>query len=332
MKRTVCFFSVLLMLLTGCASGGTGSEPAADSAQSVSEASAAETAAQDSVQSEPDLSADTDPEPVTDVEQGENGAFTCTYAGIRHACIADLPEQAENAPLILMLHGYSGTAESFRSERHFEEQANARGYAVVYVTGAPDPNDPTAGNGWDSGLGQAGNPDTAFLKALAVYLQETYGLDSRHTYAVGFSNGAFMTHRLAAEAADTFSAVVSVAGMMPKQIWDSRNEKNNVGVFQITGEKDDVVPKNSDGSAKSAQAPAIEDVMTYWAESNGLTQEETSEIGNGSELTKLSGSGTEKQVWHLRVKNGRHSWPTEDYTGIDATALILDYLDTQTAE
>ena len=327
MKRTAVILA-MLMLLTGCASGG------ADSTQNAN-STPAETAAETSAGTAPETDvkpAVIEAEPLTDVVLGENGAFICTYAGISHACIADLPEQAEGAPLILMLHGYSGTAESFRSQQHFEVQANARGYAVVYVTGAPDPNDPTSGNGWDSGLGQAGNPDTAFLKALAAYLQETYQLDRKSTYAVGFSNGAFMTHRLAMEAADTFSAVVSVAGMMPKQIWESRNAENTVGIFQITGEKDDVVPKNSDGSAKSAQAPAIEDVMDYWAESNGLDEQGSEEIGNGSQLTKYSGSGTQKQVWHLQVKNGRHSWPSPDYTGIDTDTLILDYLDTQKAE
>lgn len=329
MKQTAIVLA-MLMLLTGCASGGTAPEPAADTAPAESSLSA-EITAEPAAEPAPADSAPAviEPEPLTDVVQGENGAFTCTYAGISHACIADLPEQAEGAPLILVLHGYSGTAESFRSTQHFENAANPRGYAVVYVTGAPDPNDPTSGNCWDSGLGQAGNPDTAFLKSLALYLQETYKFDPQRTFAVGFSNGAFMTHRLAMEASDTFAAVVSVAGMMPKQIWESRNSTNSVGVFQITGEKDDVVPKNSDGSAKTAQAPAIEDVMDYWAESNGLSGQASEEIGNGSELIKYTGSDSQKQVWHLRVKNGRHSWPSPDYTGIDTDTLILDYLDTQ---
>ena len=326
MKQTAIVLAMLL--LTGCASGGTGTEPAAETApaeSSISEQAETEPA-ESSLPAEPAV---IEAEPLTDVVQGENGAFTCTYAGISHACIADLPEQAEGAPLILVLHGYSGTAESFRSTQHFENAANPRGYAVVYVTGAPDPNDPTSGNCWDSGLGQAGNPDTAFLKSLALYLQETYKFDPQRTFAVGFSNGAFMTHRLAMEASDTFAAVVSVAGMMPKQIWESRNSTNSVGVFQITGEKDDVVPKNSDGSAKTAQAPAIEDVMDYWAESNGLSGQGSEEIGNGSELIRFAGSDSQKQVWHLRVKNGRHSWPSPDYTGIDTDTLILDFLDTQ---
>ena len=80
-----------------------------------------------------------------------------------------------------------------------------------------------------------------------------------------------MAHRLAMEAGDTFRAVVSVSGMMQPEVWEKRNKTNNVSFFQITGEKDDVVPKRSDGTAKYTTAPAIEDVMEYWAKSDGLS-------------------------------------------------------------
>ena len=122
-------------------------------------------------------------------------------------------------------------------------------------------------------------------------------------------------------------AVVSVAGMMPEEIWINRKEANDVGVFQITGEKDDVVPKNRDGSAKYSKAPAIEDVMDYWVKANGLEEAESSEIGKGSVFTKYAKEGKDKQVWNLFIKDGRHSWPDEKITGIDINALILEFLE-----
>jgi poly(3-hydroxybutyrate) depolymerase len=136
-----------------------------------------------------------------------------------------------------------------------------------------------------------------------------------------------MTHRLAMEASDIFTAVVSVAGMMPEEIWINRNESNDVGIFQITGEKDDVVPKNSDGSAKYSKAPAIEDVMDYWVKSNGLEEAESSEIGKGSIFMKYAKEGKDRQVWNLFIKDGRHSWPDEKITGIDINALILEFME-----
>ena len=260
-----------------------------------------------------------------EVFQVKENSFSCTYESVHHTFVLDLPEKTEGAPLVIMLPGYGNTAESFRNSVHFEQDAAALGYAVAYVTGAPDPNDRTSSVGWNSGISAEGNDDTAFLVSLVKYLQREYSLDGTKAFAVGFSNGAFMVHRLAMEAGDVFSACVSVAGLMPVKIWNERKAENNVSFFQITGEMDDVVPKNSDGSAKYAKAPAIENVMTYWAESGGLDICGSEPLGNGSVLTKCRSDEIQNQVWHLLVKNGRHSWPGEKLNGIDANRLILEF-------
>ncbi len=265
---------------------------------------------------------------LSDVVNLKENSFSCSFDGVKHKFILDLPERTEGAPLVLLLPGYGNTAESLRISVHFEKQANAQGYAVVYVTGAKDPNAPLSSFGWNSGISAGGNDDTAFLSELAKYLQEEYSLDEKRTFAAGYSNGAFMAHRLAMEAGDIFSACVSVAGLMPLKIWEARNERNDVSFFQITGEKDDAIPKNSDGSAKHAKDPAIEDVMAYWAASNGLDLCGSEATGNGSVLTKCRGEQTPNQVWDLMIKGGRHSWPGTDLNGIDANGLILDFFET----
>ena len=265
---------------------------------------------------------------LSDIVNLKNNCYSCSFEGVKHDFILYLPEKAEGAPLVVLLPGYGNTAESFQNSTHFEQTANKEGYAVVYVTGAPNPNDPVSAVGWNSGIGTEGNDDVAFLASLAEALQEQYALDKTRIFAVGFSNGAFMTHRLAMEAGNTFSAFVSVAGLMPEKVWDDRKGKNDISFFQITGEKDDVVPKNSDGSAEYAPAPAIEDVMTYWAMSNGLEKCESEEIGKGSILTKYRSDEKKNQVWTLFIKNGRHSWPNEKRCGIDANSLILAFFET----
>ena len=274
------------------------------------------------------IQADGSAETLPVVTHLEGNRFSCSFDGVKHDFILDLPKKTEGAPLVLMLPGYGNTAESFRSSVHFEEDAIPLGYAVAYVTGAPNPNDPVSAVGWNSGISADGNDDTAFLTSLAAYLQREYGFDGKRIFAVGFSNGAFMVHRLAAEAADTFSAFVSVAGAMPVRIWNERKETNDISFFQTTGEQDHVVPKNSDGSAETSKDPAIEDVMSYWAESGGLYRCESEEAGNGSLLTKCGDKRTRNQVWSLFVKNGRHSWPGMKLNGIDTNLLILEFFKT----
>lgn len=253
--------------------------------------------------------------------------YETSFDGIKHDFIVCLPENYDNAPLVLMLHGYGESAEGFRQKTAFEEEANERGFAVVYVTGAPNLEDKTSSNGWNSGIGKSSNKDVEFLRELSIYLCDTYNLDKERIYAVGFSNGAFMTHRLAMEANDVFAGVVSVAGMMPESIWEDKTNDCKINIFQITGEKDDVVPKNKDGSAKYSNAPAIEDVIAYYVDSNDLTLSETTTIGKKSVLSTYTSADSSIKVWNLDIPDGRHSWPDEKITGINTNKLILDFLE-----
>lgn len=276
---------------------------------------------------------------LADINYTADNAFTCTYDGIGHDVIIDMPETVEGAPLVLMLHGYGQTAEGFRSTVLFHEVACPEGYAVAYVTGAPDSTAKTASTEWNSGMGLNENKDVEFLVSLVQYLEKEYKFDENRTYVAGFSNGAFMTHRVAIEAGDTFEAVISVAGMMPKAIWEERRRDMSAGVFQITGSKDDVVPKNSDGSAAHNPNPAIEEVIEYYATANGYVSGDVTasaetedalaaseEVEYGKSVLKKYESDNGRPVWHLWVTDGRHSWPTPDIQKIDTNQLILEFL------
>ena len=262
-----------------------------------------------------------------DITQIKDNRYSAAFEGVVHDFIIELPQTVEKAPLVLLLPGYNNTAESMRQEIAFEKQACPKGYAVVYVNGSVQKGDLAKGFAWNSGIYPNGNDDVTFLVMLAKYLQKEYKLNKDLVFAAGFSNGGFMAHRLAMQGQTTFKACVSVAGKMPKVIWRDRNKKNRIGFFQITGLKDEVVPKNSDGSARHASDPAIEDVMDYWASSNKFTLVTKEEVGAGSELTKWTRAGKSKkgQVWHLCVKEGYHSWPENDFTGLDTNSLLLDF-------
>ena len=268
-----------------------------------------------------------------DTSNPEEGIkFYCKYNGIRHDFILDLPETPKDAPLILMLPGYGNSAETFRSAIKLHKDAVPKGYAVAYINGAKNPDDKTLAIGWrwdSTGKHHTKENDTAFLIDIACYLAEEYSFNQKKLFAAGFSNGGFMIHTLAMQASDVFCAYASIAGKMSNNIWNIRNKKNNLSFLQITGEKDDVVPKKSDGSARYAKAPAIEDVMRYWADSNGLKTETTELIGNGSSLIKYSDKRRKKNVWHLIVKNGRHSWSAQNINGIDTNQLLLDFFDSE---
>ena len=256
-------------------------------------------------------------------ESDEKISFTCD--GVERYCLLEFPQETKDAPLVLMLHGHGESPERMRDTTQFAVKANELGYGVVYVSGSINNGDPMKASGGNSGIYAEGNRDVEFLVSLAQYLQKTYSFDDKRIYVAGFSNGAFMTYRVAAEASDTFAAVVSVAGMMPEPLWEIRGEKNDISILQITGEKDEVVPKNSDGSAKYSLNPAIEEVMEYWAGVNKLEFTETVAVGERGTLTKYEGK--KNKVWHLVVKDARHSWYNEKINKVDTNAVILEFFE-----
>ena len=271
----------------------------------------------------------TDERKLDSIELLDDGRGVAVFESTKHDIILDLPENAEGAPLVVMLHGYGESAEVFRQKTSFEKEGNSRGYAVVYVTGASNKYDSTSATGWNSGIGTSSNNDVDFLCALVNDLCKLYPLDKNRIFAVGYSNGAFMAHRLAVSANDIFAAVVSVAGMMSENTWAGRPEECEIGVLQITGEKDDVIPKKFDGSAKFSKAPAIEEVLDYYVETEDLLLQDQYTIGKKTILEKYASSASKKQVWNIFIPDGRHSWPDEHIVGFDTNQIILEFLETQ---
>jgi hypothetical protein len=95
----------------------------------------------------------------------------------------------------------------------------------------------------------------------------------------------------------------------------------------VYGEIDEAVPKNLDGSAKTALDPAIEDVLDYMVSSNGLEKQSEEEIGNGSIILKYGADSDKDIVWGVFVKDGKHGWPTEELNSFSMNKIILEFFE-----
>jgi len=262
---------------------------------------------------------------ITDVVQVKDNTYECQFEGMTFKFMLFLPEKVDsNTPLLLMLPGLGNNSSSFKLQTHMDEAACPRGYAVCYV----QPAQGMGSKGWDCGLMDPQEVDSLdYLVNLAIYLQDEYGLSKTKAFAAGFSNGGFMAHRVAMEASDTFLAVASVAGMMTATVWDERPDKMSIGVLEIYGTKDNVVPQNGTGTAAASPFPAIELVMDYWASANGLGSSSVEALSDKAEITKYSALFNKTQVWSVKIEGGAHEWPEEDIAGFDTNSLILDFFD-----
>ena len=120
---------------------------------------------------------------------------TFEYNGVERSYYLDLPaDMATGAPLVFVLHGYTGNAWIIRNYSGWTTIAANEGVAVCYPQGSLDNNGIPH---WNANLGISTTDDHGFLVALAQHLQETYGLSPDCTYSCGMSNGGYMSYSLA---------------------------------------------------------------------------------------------------------------------------------------
>lgn len=156
------------------------------------------------------------------------------------------------APVVLMLHGTSGDGARFFNISQWREKADEVGLIAVFPTALTycffddenrdgdftDPGEQKVTTKWNAGAlddrlplcsaaeiamlppmrrALADHPlrdDVMYLDAVLDLLAEQYVVDRRRVYVSGFSNGAMMSSRLAAERSTRYAAAASAAGFL----------------------------------------------------------------------------------------------------------------------
>ena len=224
----------------------------------------------------------------------------------------------QQMPLVIVMHGYTGDANSIKNYSEMNDFADQYGFAVCYPRGTVD----GGGNRfWNVGYAFHQNEtvdDVGYLTELTQYLQQTNGLNPDYTFATGMSNGGEMCYMLACQAYDTFKAVAPVAGMILQDILDQCDAAPGIPVFEIHGSQDGVTPlagdpDNNDGWGSY---PSIADTIDYFVEKNGCTTLVEGSVPNtdtsdGSFIVseKYINGVNQNEVWYYKVVGGGHDWP-----------------------
>jgi polyhydroxybutyrate depolymerase len=216
-------------------------------------------------------------------------------------------------PLVLVLHGRTLDGQSMREWTTFDEQADAWGVAVAY----PDGYAKT----WADGRGvtkadDAGVDDVAFLRAVIDWTAEHHGTTPDRTVVAGISNGAFMAHRLAAQASDRVAVLAAVAGGLPAYLLD-RQPTHAVSAMLIHGTADSAAPINGGYSRhrgpngeQRGRTLSLTESAEYWRAVDRCPPGpgETHTTALSSRVTVRGGvGGTEVVAW--TVFGGGHTWP-----------------------
>ena len=223
-----------------------------------------------------------------------------------------------NCPLVLVCHGYSGTAQGIMDYSQFNALAEEFGFAVCYPQGTLDGSNTTFFNvGYDFQNNQTVD-DVAFVEELIDSLQAMHSLSEQDVFCTGMSNGGDFSYMLACQASETFKAIAPVAGMIMQDIMDDCNPVNEVSILEIHGTQDNVTywqgdPNNNDGWGAYTSIPNTIDFFTNMFGLTALSSAVFPDIdptdGSTVNSDKYSQFGSCTQVWLYTVNDGGHDWP-----------------------
>ena len=226
-----------------------------------------------------------------------------------------------NCPLVLVFHGYSGTAQGIMDYSEFNTLAEEFGFAVCYPQGTLDGSNTTFFNvGYDFQNNQTVD-DVAFVEGLVDSLQSMHSLSEQDIFSTGMSNGGDFSYMLACQASETFKAVAPVAGMIMQDIMDDCNPVKEVSILEIHGTQDNVTywqgdPNNNDGWGAY---PSIPNTISFFTNMFGLTNLSSTTFpdidptdGSTVSSDKYTEIGSCTQVWLHSVDGGGHDWPGAD--------------------
>jgi polyhydroxybutyrate depolymerase len=161
-------------------------------------------------------------------------------------------------PLVLDIHGLGSNSSQQAGLSGFREKSNEAGFIVAWPQGV--------GNSWNA-YGCCGTADflriddPAFLRAVVARISQLGSIDQRRIYVTGLSNGGFMTHRMACEAADLFAAAAPVSAPLNTTQSTCRPSRP-ITVVAFHGLNDGIVPYGG-GLFQSAQ-----NSLSTWASIN----------------------------------------------------------------
>ncbi len=230
-------------------------------------------------------------------------------------------------PLVVILHGAFSTAREMEKHSRFSELADREGFIALYPNGMG-----IFGilQHWNAGhcCGKAARDqvdDVGFVIAALDEVRKLLNVDPRRIYAVGFSNGGMLVHRLAAEKPEVWAAVAPLAGSVGGRkdakhpLWRIPDPAVPVSVLLMHGMLDEQIPYmggSVGGKPGTREYLSAEESARFWARSDGCeAPPETREIMKGAvTLRTWKNCCNNTEVVLYTLKEWGHVWPGRPFT------------------
>lgn len=254
--------------------------------------------------------------------------------------IPDDHDGTSTIPLVIFLHGGGGNAESAQNFTNFNNVSENEGFLIAY----PEAFFESAPNNfvWADGRGLApdklGIDDVGFVNSLTSTLMEEYNINSRKVYLCGFSNGSFLTQRIAFEANQLYAAIGTLGGTMSISQYESGDPERAIPMMYVFGTDDPLVPYEGgfvSGNPNLEEVVSAEAAVDFWVQNNDCTDSsgptELPDLVSSDNSTVTVFEYTQgdngSAVIFYRVNGAGHTWPGVLLPGQEALgATNLDIL------
>ncbi len=197
-------------------------------------------------------------------------------------------------PIVVLLHGFGGTGAGHAAWFDMVAAADEAGALLVVPDGTPLPD---GRRFWDAtpeccAFGHGPVDDVGYVVSLVDEVVRDWAGDTERVVVVGHSNGGYMAHRLACDAADRVHAIVSLAG-------STFNDPTRcqpvaaVNVLNLHGDADPVV-----WYGEGDDAPGAEETTARWVALNGCDHA-TVDAGPIDLDAEVPGAETSMRTWPL---------------------------------
>jgi polyhydroxybutyrate depolymerase len=231
---------------------------------------------------------------------GGTSVHTMAFGGLdRTYRLHKPPGLTAAAPLVVMLHGASGTGEQAEKSYGWDQLADSAQFVVAYPDGV--------GHTWN-GHGCCGKAmrenvdDVGFITAMVGQISAGLPIDKSRVYAAGFSNGGIMSYTLACN-----TGIFAAIGPDSATMLDACTAPHPTSVIHIHGTADKVVPYNGGQGWSTVNGPSIADLNAFWRKADQCGPPDVTT--NAPLTTSTAACADKRSVELITIDGGKHQWP-----------------------
>jgi polyhydroxybutyrate depolymerase len=214
-------------------------------------------------------------------------------------------DNTQQVPLLILLHGLTQTGSGVMDITQFNPIAEQNNFIVVYPDGE--------NFAWNANMNVSISTadDIGFIETLAQHFQNNFSTNPLKQYLVGFSNGGFMSHKIACESSMCFAGIATVSGNMSDTVYNNCNPQFSPAVLHMHGTADAIVPYNGG----SGTGVSVDQTINKWknflfCDPTPITTDmPNTNIFDLSSPQRISYQNGLNELELIKINGGGHQWP-----------------------